>query len=537
MGDRLRRLLLVDDDAVMRIGLKTMLDWRQHGYLLVGEAVDGAEALELAKRELPDVVLTDMKMPVMDGVALIRALRELPSPPGVVVLSSYDDFTLVREAMKLGAADYLLKLEITPAALLQSLSHADHGRTDAVAPEEDRIFARRQALRDLVGRFYLDEADIERRLREAGVRFAEGTVYCLLIKAGEMYRFEEATEEECYTLCFSVQSIAEEIAGDCLDAYCVEGKTGEFYILGSVKSALAGEDNDLLVEQTARRLREMLAQYVDISCTIGIGIGDHTAAGLAQACRQAADAVRSRFYAADSSILWWRGELPETVSETYSTYPLRCQLSRGLEALNADEVSAALSQMRADLTEKHLSRHAVLSALLDLASTVRDVFERRGVEAGTLLPDSRCDLVELAALQSTREVCRWLGTLERELLRDIAAERAGSGQNVVRRARVLIEARYAQDIGVADVAAELELTPGYLSALMKKHTGLNFSEYLTRVRIEAAKKLLDAGTEKIYEVAEQVGYEDPYYFSRLFKRMTGVSPSDWRNRGNREGKG
>ncbi|NLJ75605.1 MAG: response regulator, partial [Firmicutes bacterium] len=120
------KVLIVDDEAIVRIGLKSMIDWEEHGFELIGEANDGRRALELYKEHKPDIVITDLKMPVLDGLGLIQQIKELPFPCRIIVLSSYDDFALVRQAMKLGAADYLLKLEMEPAELLKILAGFRH---------------------------------------------------------------------------------------------------------------------------------------------------------------------------------------------------------------------------------------------------------------------------------------------------------------------------------------------------------------------------------------------------------------------------
>ena len=107
-------VLIVDDDAMMRISLKSLIAWQEHGYRLIGEASDGEQALEICRRSAPDILITDMKMPRMDGIALLRALQKEKIQMYVIVVSRYDDFQLVREPMRLGAADYLLELELEP---------------------------------------------------------------------------------------------------------------------------------------------------------------------------------------------------------------------------------------------------------------------------------------------------------------------------------------------------------------------------------------------------------------------------------------
>lgn len=534
MPKRNKRVLLVDDDAMVRIGLKTLVDWSGHGYQLIGEAENGTQALEIARREQPEIVITDMKMPGMDGVALIRALQEIQPPPYVVALSGYDDFLLVREAMKQGAKDYLLKLELTPETLLQSLA----GAPDApnYMPQPDQTMLRSRVLRDLIFHFYLNEDDLEKRLQEAGICWTGETVYCLLLKAGELFRFEEATEEECHTLLFSIRNIAEEIVGACLDAVSTEGKTGELYILGVLRPELAGQDADVLVEQTAHRLHDMLQQYVDVSCTIGIGQGENTAGGMAEACSRASDAMRSRFYRLNDPVIWWQADLcPQIEPETFSTTEARRLLTEGISSLSAETVDEAINLVQKAAARQHWTQRNAYAVAFALAVTVQDCLEAYGLDIPSQMPRSHGDLLQWMDLHHMGDVRDWLERLRQDLLEYIQKERADGKQTVVRRAQDILTQRFCGEITLPELAEQLDLTPGYLSALMKKYTGKTFSEYLTYLRIEQAKKLLRETHDKIYAVAIAVGYEDAFYFSRIFKRETGMTPGDWRKRAEQRG--
>ena len=528
MQNRDKRVLLVDDDAMVRIGLKTLVNWSGHGYQLIGEAENGTQALEIVRREQPEIVITDMKMPGMDGVALIRALQEIQPPPYVVALSGYDDFPLVREAMKQGAKDYLLKLELTPETLLQSLAGAPDTPTDDI-PKPDQTMLRSRVLRDLVFHFYLNEDDLEKRLQESGICWAGETVYCLLLKAGELFRFEEATEEECHTLLFSIRNIAEEIVGACLDAVSTEGKTGELYILGALRPELTGQDANVLIEQTAHRLHDMLQQYVDVSCMIGIG-------GMAEACSRAADAMRSRFYRLNDPVIWWQADLcPQTEPETFSTAEARRLLAEGISSLSAETVDEAIDLVQKASARQHWTQRNAYAVAFALAVTVQDCLETYGFDIPSQMPRSHGDLLRWMDLHHMGDVRDWLERLREDILEYIQKERTDGRQMVVRRAQDIVTQRFCGEITLSELAEQLDLTPGYLSGLMKKYIGKTFSEYLTYLRMEQAKKLLRETHDKIYAVAVAVGYEDAFYFSRIFKRETGMTPGDWRKRAEQRG--
>lgn len=132
------RILIADDDTMVRIGLKTVIDWEENGFLLVGEAQDGQQALELAQTLHPDIIITDIKMPGMDGIELIERLREKGIATEILVLSSYDEFDLVKKALKLGAKDYLLKLNLEPEELLRCLRSIASAKASAPATSFSR---------------------------------------------------------------------------------------------------------------------------------------------------------------------------------------------------------------------------------------------------------------------------------------------------------------------------------------------------------------------------------------------------------------
>lgn len=519
----LRTVLIVDDDATMRIGLKAMIAWREHGYQLLQDAADGYEAMEICRETPPDIVITDMKMPGMDGITFLKELQREGQHPYIIVLSGYDEFHLVRDAMRLGASDYLLKFELEPRRLLESLAPAD--QLPSGTADVDQSMIHEQMLRDIISRFFLDETAFSQQMIDAGISFEQEPVWCFLIKAGELYRFEDVSEENYQTLLFSIRNIAEEIVGDCMHGYYATGKTGELYVFACLYLQYASEPE--LVNRTAHRLHDMLLRYLDISCTIGIGRADRSPSSMHRAACEASEAVRRRFLSEDSTVLEWQsieGQLPQT-----KEWPdkLRAKLAGGLIHFDEDMVQEVIAEARAEIDR--LPQDAALALLLELYSAVREILERYGKDAPTVLACSFRPVREFMRLHRTDEMRAWLDALEKDLTSFLRSGRrdAGAG-SIVAAACEKIEQGFSGELSVQSVAEDLGISPGYLSALMKKHTGRNFTEYITYVRIQNAKQLLQKTDDKIYSVALATGFTDQYYFSRIFKRVTGVTPGDWR---------
>ena len=298
----LLKILIVDDDATVRIGLKTLIAWEQYGYRLVGEAANGQQAIEIVHREQPHIIITDMKMPVMDGLTLIKTLKnEEGFSVAFLVLSSYDDFELVKGAMKLGAVDYFLKLELDVHMLLSCLDEVRKTITSADSSCENETVGGVSALqskviRNIISNYFFTEEEMIKQLKQSGIHLDTDSMYCLFIKINNILIFEESTEEEYYTLNYGIINVITEISNDCFDAYCVEGKTGEFYVIIAAQKDMKNGKEEELVALTARRLHKMLWQYLNLDCTVGIGRGKTTLDGIRKACHQAVEAVKSHYF-------------------------------------------------------------------------------------------------------------------------------------------------------------------------------------------------------------------------------------------------
>ena len=415
-----RGIVIVDDDAVMRFGLKTLIPWEDTEFVLLGEAANGREALTLIQTCRPEIVVTDMKMPVMDGVALIRALREQKQPPAILALSSYDDYELVREALRLGAADYLLKMDLSPALFLQALRSMTAVPS---VPQETGVrlnALRTQLVKNIISRFFVSDQDLTAQMYEAGVDFTRDPVWVLVLRSDLRNTLENDEEqaEQYRTISLSVINIAEEIAQDCLEGFCTEGYDGAFYILGTLRDGQADPDERLL--RLGNRLSRMIEQYLDVTVSVGIASGGADVDGLFHACSHARCASRQ-----------------------------------------AQRQQATALLYQADMDELH---------------------------GDTAMPES-----------------------------------------VISRAKTYIDRHYAEKIVLPDLAAQLGITPNYLSSLMKKQLGMTFSEYVLNVRMEQARKLLSDSDLRINEIAVRVGYDNLFYFSKLFKRVYGVSPRNFRH--------
>lgn len=234
------KILIVDDDTLVRIALKTLVNWEENGFTLVGEAGDGKLALEQIGMLSPDIVMLDVQMPIMNGIELLKEISKMKNPPRVVVLSSHDDLDLVKQAMKLGASDYLLKLNIDFNHVIEVMEHiADEiieerkntsSQKDLNYQIERNInVLRKSFFKDLLDEFYQSEDEMNRKMNLLDINFYGDTRYCYVIYAEEFINFNHIKKENAPIRKFATINIIEEIVG----GYCFELDSGEFVVFTS----------------------------------------------------------------------------------------------------------------------------------------------------------------------------------------------------------------------------------------------------------------------------------------------------------------
>lgn len=562
------RFLIVDDDSLVRIALKTMLNWESHGFELVGEAGNGMEALALIERHHPDIVILDVRMPVLDGVGVLRELAGQTVKPRVIIVSSHGDFELVKEAMKLGAEDYLLKLDISFDNLLAVMERvaekilAERRENEETERKERHLHRhlaamRKEFYRNVVGRLTFSDKDLEESIRFLQLPVDRANHVCFLVKV-EGDTGWNASRDQVQIGNFAIINVVEEILGETFHCTCFEWSQGEFYAVST-----PGEDADYgrdALRALGERLVEILRVYLNIDVCICIGMGGPGIAGIRRAGESAEQVLLKRYLKGSELVLLWEEPAADASGAVgfgkgagigrsmdganiglsgesdYSILSVKESLMTALVTHSETEIDAVLGGIIRDMSRFTMSRDQIRTAMMFLYAMICEYFEQSGVEAGSVLRESISGYDELMGITTPMAATGLMERLRRDLMR-FARESAGNVGDSLQRARHFIQKRYAEEISLQDVAEAVSMNPSYLSHLLKKKTGMNYTEYLIHLRIRKARELMRNTDDKVYEISEQVGYPNTFYFTRLFKRETGCSPSEYRRRVRGEGDG
>jgi len=520
--------MIVDDEAVIREGLRGLIDWAASGFDEVAEASNAREALEKIEESPPDLIITDIFMPQMSGLEFARLVRSRRPSIRFIILTGYEKFEYAKEAISVGVASYLVK-PIFP----EELKRAVEEQRDEIAAERssrDWMEAARKRLNDyrpIIAEKFWDDLiegtlhrpeDIRERAAAADVRHAHDVYACValqILRLPKVYR--RFGEKELPLVRFAIRNIVEEMHPGVV-LHVSEAP-------GTVLTALLCAAADA---EEWRRTADAIERTLKIDIAIGAGRACsaleqiHASAGEALDCVKYMEMLDQTGFMRFEDIPAWKKDRVE--------YPYE-EEKQLLEAVRYRDrlPEGAAEPFFRKLIAQHSSPEMIRLACIQLLGAVYRLADEYGIESLPSYQESASRLEELPSLaRKQRQFEEWL----REITSGKNAQHASFVAQLVDRARQLIDERYADPmLSVAMIAQVLCITPNYLSRIFHQKTGTTCVEAITRRRLEEAKRLLALTPLKSYEIAEKVGYANAHYFSFMFKKNVGCSPSEFRERG------
>lgn len=531
------RVIIVDDEALVRLGLQSMLRWEELGYEIVGEATNGQQGLDLIMQSDPDIVITDIKMPVMDGLEMMRLAAEAGRNPRFIVLSGYDEFQLVKRAMKLGAEEYLIKLDLEPSTLMEALAAA----RDKALAQRDRVTDEKQ-LKDAVGgnmhllreSFFRQiiskpdrgEVELKGQAEYLGLKL-RGMIVCAVIRINNMSVLDKYDDEEVHSFEASIRSTINEIVNDSFEGYAFAWNRGEFVAIFCAPSADGMTAQMQKAGHTGDRIVQVLNQYFNVSVSVGISDPFEQYSQIAPAYFEACRAAQRCYYTGDQSVLFFSDVPssyghPDPVDVSY----LSDALAEAIELHDVQMIGKVFEALINLVNEPNFSRKQAYDVCFQIAYSIGGSpgladAQFKEIIGGRSLHETILGLGTLA------QIVNWLIGLEQRLCRLVAREDEQGNRRLIAKAKKYILNHYMERISLEQVASAINISPGYLSTIFRQCTGACFTDYVTGVKIDQAKRLLRETDYKVYEVSEMLGYQNAYYFSKVFKKIVGMTPSEY----------
>lgn len=534
------KIFLVEDEIVIRNGIKNSIEWEKEGYKFVGEASDGELAYPMILKERPDILITDIRMPFMDGLELSRLVRQELPDIRILILSGYDEFDYAKEAIRLGVTEYLLK-PVSASKLLESLK----GVSSLIRQEKEE--------RELLKRYAEDmkENTEHEKLKLFGQLISGTLSTAEAIDFGRQYGMNLSAHVYQIILFKIYSDIGVQGYSDLMvDACeCLEEMIGKIPYICIFQRGIDGwaflltaEDEvqmEQKVERLAKRIEQMMESYKGIEYFGGIGSPVMRLRELPKSFSDADHAFSGRFLSRHSCIMRVNelknmqepgdfevrefGEIERT-RESVEKF-----LNNGTQEETMRFTEAYMREMPEGNFKSLLMRHYIV---MDVYIVIMSFCEKMGISDEDFQAEAESFKTAIQSIHTAKEMKEYMQKfLSRAIeLRDTVSGRRYS--DIIEAAKERIEGTYmSEEISLNTVAAGVGMSPSYFSSIFSREMGKTFVEYLTQIRMEKAKELLMCSSMKTSEIGYEVGYKDPHYFSYLFKKTQGCSPKDYRARG------
>lgn len=531
----LYKTIVVEDEADVREAIISIVDWESQGFSVVGEAGNGQEALDLMQTLEPDLVITDIKMPFMNGIELATAIREINPVTKIVFLSGFNEFDYAISALKLNVIEYILK-PVSRRELTETL-----GRIREKLEEEKR------QMRDI---------EQLRRRYDRDLTILKNAFLISLIKgnpnteeiAAKTEKYGLALRGECFQL-FTLSIDKTSLADSCIEtddmelllisATEVACRVGEKYV--GLENFIYEENVVVILSDTQkniedyaniviREVRQHIRKYCGFSVTIGVSRLFYSLSEANEAYADSISAIHYRLAAGGDKIIYIsdferEGDeymLPEAQGAAFHSL---------VKTGTAADVTAFLDELFEMLRESRASLRSYQLCIIELFSQLIKAAKSMPEEVDFNVRDSLEYLSGLYKQDTVDDIKSWFEKQCHAVMGAIDKQRRDSVQVTAEQALDYIEAHYADSkLSLKSLSEVLHMSPNYLSAIIKRAHGESFTNILVGVRMKHAYELLVSTSMSVQEIAEATGYADRHYFSYCFKKYHDISPVQMRNK-------
>lgn len=528
-------LLIADDEPLVQAGIKSMINWDEYNINIIGTAANGAAAFDMIKQYSPEIVITDIKMPVMSGLELVRKCYEEKMPlPVFIILTSYEEFEFVREAITYQVVDYLVKLDLTAESLGETLKRASakvselQNTIHAPDPRLNSIYLlREQFYTRLVLNLFESEHQLATQADNLNIDFGYPayTACYVEIHSG---RLSSMTSEKQLSLYTGSVQMASELSSKYIPCHVLSLDMKHFSIVFFLNDETAADYKNC-VKNAIDQVAAMLFNYFSVSIYTSVGSLVHAPMQISSSFQDAKQIIAQA--GPEKPILFFddvanceplknvfnMSLFREDIRKAYAEYDEKALYDIFTTVIDLFEGQPSHYVQALDAAGNIL--HMSLSLLNNGEQTVSEIFSGKA--------NGYRSLYELT---DVRQILGWLRILRDGLCRSFAEHNKDYKNHIVINVKKYIAEHIEEKLNLNKVAEVFNISPNYLSVLFSKYNDIGFTDFINQSKIEAAKKMMAEGDLKIYEISDILGYESAFYFSRVFKKITGCSPRDYMNK-------
>lgn len=527
------RVIIADDEPKVSQLIKNLIEWERLNLELVATAQDGMTALGLIKEYQPDIVITDIRMPGYDGIELIRYAKEINSNIDFIIISGYQHFDYAHNAIKYGVKDYLLKplnkneINSTLAKMIEKYSEMSrqemHCREDIKRLKNELV----QGIYSGSDKLTLKEMDLCQVNQYYDVSFIIGCYQAFIVKPD--FEYQPNNQDTMRMLLGKMSKIIEQnLKGICAETlwFLLEDR---IYIIANYRA-----DNKKLFRKALNNILDeshlLRDIFKELMVTISLGSVQLELAGIEHTTEEVKETLDDRMIMGGGKILQYNSELhKEKPTEAIISFEKRKKLIDFIEIFDTVGVKKWIDEIAAVIFKlPNVSGKCILDTIDEIIEILlyglKNHANVKGIDKSLF-----SELRESILMQNNvRIVFEVTNKHVEKILNQIEDQRKNEVNRPIKEAQKYINEHYASNISLEEVSAIIGFNATYLSTIFKKESGMNFLEYVTITRIKSAKQLLADSKKSTLDISHEVGYCDFKHFTKQFKKVTGLTPSEYR---------
>lgn len=546
----LYRIILVDDEEEVRKGIIRKIDWENLGFQVVGDAENGEDALEKIEQLEPDVVMTDIRMPYMDGLTLCSRIRQKYPSVKILIFSGFDDFEYAQTAIKLNVTEYILK-PVNVEELTEILNRV-RDNLDEEIEQHRNVSLLRESYRSslpILRELFLNDLvrggaavqPLEQKLKEYEVDILGARKWLAVVINVETDEPENgltanqtavpasgtklSLHQEKELIPISVRQLFE----DNLKEYY---RFTTFNTTAGIAIIMAVDDNN-----TQTKLIDLLGdicketkRILEVTVTIGIGHSCSELEQIGKSYQTAVDALGYKAIVGTGKPIYINDVEPVSRGKLWLEPKDEAELIAAIKFGPREHIEAVIQALmtRMEDVKVHMRQYQIY--MMSIINCMIRLMQQYDLNLGQMFDteDNYMDLI--AGMQRREDFAGWLTRVACRMNETMNQERDNTMKKVILEAKQYIQDHYQDpDLSVEMMCRQLHMSPAYFSTLFKKETGQTYIAYLTEVRLDQAVELLNTTEDKTYVIAQKVGYQEQNYFSYVFKKRFGVSPTKYRS--------